>query len=122
MAEPSIQQQGDNRILVQLPGVQDPERAKALLGKTALLEFRLLDERADPERAAREGPPEGTEVLYQRQVDRQTKQERRIPFVVQKRAALTGADLSTARVSIDQTTSEPYVSVEFNADGHQDLR
>ena len=117
VAEPSIQQQGDNRILVQLPGVQDPERAKALLGKTALLEFRLLDERADPERAARESPPEGTEVLYQRQVDRQTKQERRIPFVVQKRAALTGADLSTARVSIDQTTSEPYVSVEFNPTG-----
>jgi preprotein translocase subunit SecD len=117
VTEPSIQQQGDNRILVQLPGVQDPERAKALLGKTALLEFRLVDERVDPERAAREGPPEGTEVLYQRRVDRETKQERRIPFVVQKRAVLTGADLSTARVSIDQNTSEPYVAVEFNAAG-----
>jgi preprotein translocase subunit SecD len=117
VAEPSIQQQGDNRILVQLPGVQDPERAKALLGKTALLEFRPLDERADPERAVREGPPEGTEVLYQRRIDRETKQERRTPFVVYKRAALTGADLSTARVSIDQTTSEPYVSVEFNPTG-----
>jgi preprotein translocase subunit SecD len=117
VAEPSIQQQGDNRILVQLPGVQDPERAKALIGKTALLEFRLVDERVDPEQAARQGAPEGTEVLYQRRVDRETKQERRIPFVVQKRAALTGADLSTARVSIDQNTSEPYVAVEFNAAG-----
>ncbi|HVQ77513.1 MAG TPA: protein translocase subunit SecD [Candidatus Binatia bacterium] len=117
VSEPSILQQGDNRILVQLPGVQDPARAKALIGKTALLEFRLLDERADPERAAREGPPEGTEVLYQRRVDPETKQERRIPYVVQKRAALTGADLSSARVSIDQTTSEPYVGVDFNAAG-----
>ena len=49
VAEPSIQQQGENRILVQLPGVQDPERAKALIGKTALLEFKMLDERLDPE-------------------------------------------------------------------------
>jgi preprotein translocase subunit SecD len=117
VAEPAIQQQGDNRILVQLPGVEDPDRAKALIGKTALLEFRLLDERIDPERAAREGPPEGTEVLYQRRIDPETKQERRIPYVVSKRAALTGADLSTARVSIDQNTSEPYVAVEFNTAG-----
>src|SRR5688500_5233543 len=49
VAEPSIQQQGENRILIQLPGVQDPERAKALLGKTALLEFRIVDDKVDPE-------------------------------------------------------------------------
>jgi preprotein translocase subunit SecD len=117
VAEPSIQQQGDNRILIQLPGVQDPERAKALIGKTALLEFKLIDEKVDPERAVREGVPEGDELLHQRRVDRETKQERKIPYVVQKKTLLTGADLSTARVSIDQNTSEPYVSVEFNAAG-----
>ena len=117
VAEPSIQQQGDNRILIQLPGVQDPERAKALIGKTALLEFKLIDEKVDPERAVREGVPEGDELLYQRRVDRETRQERKIPYVVQKKTLLTGADLSTARVSIDQNTSEPYVSVEFNAAG-----
>ena len=117
VSEPSIQQQGENRILIQLPGVQDPERAKALIGKTALLEFKLLDESADVDRAVKEGPPEGDEVLYQRRVDKETKQERRIPFVVQKKTLLTGADLSTARVSIDQTTIEPYVSVELNAAG-----
>jgi preprotein translocase subunit SecD len=117
VAEPSIQQQGDNRILVQLPGVQDPDRAKALIGKTALLEFKMLDEQADPERVAREGPPPGSEILYQRLVDKETKQERRIPLVVQRKALLTGADLATARVSIDQTTSEPYVSLEFNPTG-----
>ena len=117
VAEPSIQQQGDNRILVQLPGVQDPERAKALIGKTALLEFKLVDERMDPEQATRETLPDSLELLVQRRVDKETRQERRIPFVVQKKSVLTGADLSTARVSIDQNTGEPYVSVEFNPAG-----
>ncbi|MEK7446684.1 MAG: protein translocase subunit SecD [candidate division NC10 bacterium] len=115
--EPSIQQQGENRILIQLPGVQDPERAKALIGKTALLEFKLLDERVPVEEALAGKLPDGSELLYQKRVDRETRQERRLPFVVQKKTLLTGADLSTARVSIDQTTSEPYVSVELNAAG-----
>ena len=117
VAEPTIQQQGENRLLVQLPGIQDPERAKALIGKTALLEFKFLDEKADVEKAVREGPPEGDELLYQRRVDRKTKQELKLPYVVERKTLLTGADLSTARVSIDQTTSEPYVSVELNKAG-----
>jgi preprotein translocase subunit SecD len=117
VAEPSIQQQGENRILVQLPGVQDPERAKALIGKTALLEFKLVDNRMDAETALRSGPPPNAEVLYQRRVDRQTKQETRVPYLVLKKTVVTGRDLSTAQVSVDQTTSEPYVSVEFNAAG-----
>ena len=117
VAEPSIQQQGENRILVQLPGVQDPARAKALIGKTALLEFKLVDERVDPETALRTGPPPGTEILYQRRVDKQTREERKVPFLVQKKAPITGRDVATARVSIDQNTSEPYVSVDFNAAG-----
>jgi preprotein translocase subunit SecD len=117
VAEPSIVQQGDNRILVQLPGVQDPERAKALIGKTALLEFKLVDDSVDAEAAARGSVPESDEVLFQRRVDKQTKMEQKIPYVVRKKALLTGRDLATARVSIDQNTSEPYVSVEFNAAG-----
>ena len=117
VAEPSIQQQGENRILVQLPGVQDPARAKALIGKTALLEFKLVDERTDAESALRSGPPPGSEILYQRRIDKQTREERKVPFLVQKKAAITGRDVATARVSIDQNTSEPYVSVDFNAAG-----
>ena len=117
VAEPSIQQQGENRILVQLPGVQDPARAKALIGKTALLEFKMVDERTEAEAALRTGPPPGTEILYQRRVDKQTREEKKVPFLVQKKAAITGRDVSTARVSIDQNTSEPYVSVDFNAAG-----
>jgi preprotein translocase subunit SecD len=117
VAEPSIQQQGENRILVQLPGVQDPERAKALIGKTALLEFKLVDDRGDVEAALRGNVPEGDEILYQRRIDKETGTERKMPFLVGKRALLTGRDLATARVSIDQNTSEPYVSVEFNSAG-----
>ncbi len=117
VAEPAIQQQGDNRILVQLPGVQDPQRAKDLIGKTALLEFKLVDEKVDPEAAQRGTVPAGDEILYQRRIDKETKQERKVPFVVQKKALITGRDLATARVSIDQNTSEPYVSVEFNNAG-----
>jgi preprotein translocase subunit SecD len=117
VAEPSIQQQGDNRILVQLPGIQDPERAKALIGKTALLEFKLVDDKVDPEAAAKGQLPPGDELLYQRRVEKETKQERKIPFVIQRKALITGRDLASARVSIDQNTSEPYVSLEFNAAG-----
>src|SRR6266478_5490672 len=68
----------------QFPGVQDPARAKALIGKTALLEFKLVDDKVDPEAALRSGVPDGDEILYQRRVDKETHQERKVPFVVQK--------------------------------------
>jgi len=61
--------------------------------------------------------PEGDELLYQRRVEKESGVERKVPFVVRKQAFVTGRDLTTARVSIDQNTSEPYVSVEFNAAG-----
>src|SRR5467141_5301424 len=60
VAEPSIQRQGENRILIQLPGVQDPERAKALIGKTALLEFKLVNEGANVEQALAGQVPPGS--------------------------------------------------------------
>ncbi|MFQ5520289.1 MAG: protein translocase subunit SecD, partial [Candidatus Methylomirabilia bacterium] len=117
VAEPAIQRQGENRILVQLPGVQDPERAKALIGKTALLEFKWLDESANVGRALSEGPPVGSEILYQRRFDEGTGAETRQPFVVKKETLLTGGDLATARMTLDQSTGEPFVSVEFNKVG-----
>src|SRR5215468_11060445 len=82
VAEPTITRQGADRILIQLPGVQDPERAKALIGKTALLEFKLLDDSASVEEAQQGRLPEGDELLYQRRVDKDTKAERKVPFVV----------------------------------------
>jgi preprotein translocase subunit SecD len=116
VAEPTIQRQGENRILVQLPGIQDPARAKALIGKTAVLEFKFLDEQADVDKAVREGPPPGDQLLYGRRVDRETKQETRIPYLVKAPVLLTGDLIRTAEVRI-QDSGEPYVSVEFDAIG-----
>jgi preprotein translocase subunit SecD len=116
VAEPTIQRQGENRILIQLPGIQDPSRAKALIGKTAVLEFKLLDEQADVQKALREGPPPGDELLYGRRVDRTTHAETKIPYVVQKAVLLTGDLIQTAEVRISDV-GEPYVSLTFNAQG-----
>jgi preprotein translocase subunit SecD len=116
VAEPTIQRQGENRILVQLPGIQDPARAKALIGKTATLEFKLLDEQADVEKALKEAPPPGDEVLYGRHVDRQSKAETKVPYVVKSRVLLTGDLIQTAEVKISDS-GEPYVSVTFNSVG-----
>ena len=117
VSEPTITRQGADQILIQLPGVQDPARAKALIGKTALLEFKLVNESASVEQAVAGQVPPGSELVYQRRVDKETKEERKTPFVAEKKALLTGADVANARVSIDQNTSEPYVSLEFTAQG-----
>jgi preprotein translocase subunit SecD len=116
VAEPTIQKQGENRILVQLPGVQDPARAKALIGKTAVLEFKLVDDQVDPKRAIQEGPPPGDEVLFGRRVDRTTKAETRVPYVVKKEVLLTGDVISDATVRVSDV-GEPYVSVSFDSVG-----
>jgi preprotein translocase subunit SecD len=118
VAEPTITRQGEDRILIQLPGVQDPERAKALIGKTALLEFKLLDERTSVEDALAGRLPEGSEVLHQRRVDKETKAERRVPFVVEKRTLLTGAELTRAEVQSDPNSPGNWqVAIEFTAAG-----
>ena len=118
VAEPIITRQGTDRILIQLPGVQDPERAKALIGKTALLEFKLLDETTSPEQAQAGRLPEGSELVYQRRVDKDTKVERKVPFVVQKRTLLTGAELTRAEVQSDPNSPGNWqVAIEFTATG-----
>jgi preprotein translocase subunit SecD len=118
VAEPTITREGPDRILIQLPGVQDPERAKALIGKTAHLEFKLLDERTSVEDALAGRLPEGSELVYQRRIDKQTKTERKLPYVVQKRALLTGAELNRAEVGADPNSPGNWqVSIEFNAKG-----
>ncbi len=118
VAEPTIKRQGQDRILIQLPGVQDAERAKALIGKTALLEFKLLDERTSVEDAQTGRLPEGSELLYQRRVDKQTKTERKVPYVVQKRTLLTGAELNSAEVQADPNSPGNWqVAIEFNPVG-----
>jgi preprotein translocase subunit SecD len=118
VSEPTITRQGSDQILIQLPGVQDPGRAKALIGKTALLEFKLLDERTPVDQALAGHLPETSEVLYGREIDKQTKTERKIPYVVQKRTLLTGAELTRAEVSADPNSMGNWqVAIEFTATG-----
>jgi preprotein translocase subunit SecD len=118
VAEPTITRQGEDRILIQLPGVQDPERAKNLIGRTALLEFKLLDERTPVEQAVAGKLPETSELLYQRVVDREAKTESKQPVVVEKRTLLTGAELTRAEVQADPNSPGNWqVAIEFTATG-----
>ena len=117
VAEPDIRRQGDNRILVQLPGVQDTQRAKDLIGRTALLEFKLVDEAHDVNAALQGTVPAGSEILYKVDEDRATKRTSRTPFLLKKSTLLTGASLTDARVQLDSQYGEPYVSIEFDKKG-----
>jgi preprotein translocase subunit SecD len=133
VSEPTILRQGENEIVVQLPGVKDPKRAVDIIGRTAQLEFKLLDEAAP---LAAELPqsilpgeeesllkqfegkiPEGDEILFEKKVNKETGVVRKIPILLKKQAVLTGDLLSEARVNIDQRFNEPYVSISFNATG-----
>jgi preprotein translocase subunit SecD len=109
--EPTIQRQGDDRILVQLPGVDDPERVKRLLGQTAKMNFRMVDETASiPEAIAGRVPP-GSELLYE---DDGTEQG--IPIVVRRRVGVSGDNLVGAAPVIDQN-NQPVVTIRFDAAG-----
>ncbi|OGP29661.1 MAG: protein-export membrane protein SecD, partial [Deltaproteobacteria bacterium GWC2_42_11] len=117
VAEPLIQKQGVNEIIVQLPGMKDPERAIALIGKTAVLEFKLVDETGDIRKALEGNVPEGDEVLYQRITDKEAGTVRQTPFLLKKQTLLTGDSLTDARVAIDTQFNEPYVSITFDSEG-----
>lgn len=117
VSEPDIRRQGESRILIQLPGIKDTERAKELIGKTALLEFKLLDETHDLNAALEGKTPPGSEVLYQVKEDPETRRVIKTPYLVKKRALLTGAYLTEARVEIDSQYNEPYVSIKFDKKG-----
>jgi len=117
VSEPDIRSQGENRILIQLPGIRDTERAKELIGKTALLEFKLLDESHNVEDALKGDIPPGDEILYQITSNRDTGREVKTPYLVKKRALLTGAYLTSAKVQIDSRYNEPYVAIDFDKKG-----
>ncbi|MEA2905015.1 MAG: preprotein translocase subunit SecD [Alphaproteobacteria bacterium] len=109
--EPLIQRQGTDRILVQVPGLQDPQRLKELLGKTAKLDFRMVDQTTTVEQALQGRPPPESEILYA--PDKQGK----TPYLIEKRILVSGADLTDAQPGFDQKTSEPIVSFRFNSSG-----
>ncbi|MBW2676389.1 MAG: protein translocase subunit SecD [Deltaproteobacteria bacterium] len=117
VSEPDIRNQGKKRILIQLPGIKDTKRAKELIGKTALLEFKLVDEAGDISAALKGSLPPGTQLLYQIKEDPATNRIVKTPYLVKKRALLTGAYLTDAKVQIDSQYNEPYVSIEFDKKG-----
>jgi preprotein translocase subunit SecD len=108
--EPLIQRQGVDRILVQVPGLQDPTRLKELLGKTAKLDFRMVDTSMPAEQAAQGRVPPDSEIL-------QSASQPKTPYLIEKRVMVSGADLTDAQPGFDQRTSEPIVSFRFNTSG-----
>ena len=113
VSEPEITLQGTDRILVQLPGIRDPQRAINLIGQTALLEFKLVDEEGNIEEALKGNIPPGDIILYEKSVDRQTGAMRKLPFLLKEKTLMTGEFIKDARVSLDSQFHEPYVAMEF---------
>jgi len=106
--EPTIIQQGTNRIVVQVPGLSDPKALKDLLGKTARLEFKLVDLTADPAAVARGQAPAGSQILpYPAQG---------APIAVKRSTIISGDQLADARQTYDQN-GQPNVTINFNSEG-----
>ncbi len=111
--EPLIQRQGDDRILVQLPGLDDPERIKKLLGKTARMNFSLVNETASIEESLSGRAPPGSDLLFE--IDERTG-EKSIPYVIYKRIGVSGELLVDANPTMDQN-NQPVVSLRFDTSG-----
>ncbi len=140
VTEPVIVPQGNDQIVVQLPGLKDPQRAIALIGQTAQLEFKLVEEQhglnleelidqalatgklkpgfthAELNQALADKLPPETELYIEKTIDRTTRGIKRQPILTQKKALMTGAAIKGAAVRIGDF-NEPYVSVDFNASG-----
>ncbi len=108
VAEPVIQQQGANRVVVQLPGVQDTAKAKDILGRTATLEIRMVDELADPQALARGQAPYGDDVVRSREGGN---------IAVKKDVVLTGDSITDAAPGFDNKTGQAAVHISLDGKG-----
>lgn len=109
--EPTIQRQGDKRILVQVPGLDNPERLKTLLGQTAKLNFHMVDQNTSPYDIINGGrTPAGTKLMY-------TDTEPAIPYLIRKRVMLSGNHLVDASVGFDTSSASPEVNFRFDSLG-----
>ena len=106
--EPLIQRQGLDRILVQVPGLQDPTRLKEIVGTTAKLDFRMVDESIPPDQAQGGNIPADSEIL---------KNKEGGSIVIKRAISVSGGDLTDAQPGFDQRTSEPVVNFKFNSSG-----
>jgi preprotein translocase subunit SecD len=111
LVEPSIQRQGVDRVLVQVPGLGNPEDLIKVIGTTAKLTFRLVDLSMPVEQALQGRPPPESEIVYG------SKAENRQPYLLEKRVIVSGEELTDAQPGFDQRTGEPIVSFKFNTSG-----
>lgn len=107
VAEPTIAREGEKRIVVDLPGIKNPQRAIDIIGKTALLEFKLVDEKGDLDEALKGNIPVEDEILYNPE---------KKAYLIKKETLLTGSAIKDARVQIGQW-GQPYVAIDFNSKG-----
>ncbi len=112
VSEPIIQQQGIDRIIVQLPGVQDTARAKEILGATATLEFRLADEEHSAQKAKAGRVPAGTRLYYE---------SNGAPILLKRRVIITGDSIVDAASGIDQQTGSPAVFITLDGKGSNQM-
>jgi preprotein translocase subunit SecD len=133
VAEPTIHRQAANEIVVQLPGIKDPKRAIEIIGKTAQLEFKLVDDQApvaaEIPASIKPGEEESlltkfggklspdNEILFEKITNKETGEVTKRPILLKKETLMTGDLLTEAKVTIDQRFNEPYVSLTFNAAG-----
>jgi preprotein translocase subunit SecD len=133
VSEPTIHRQAKYELVIQLPGVKDAQRAIDLVGKTAILEFKLLDDES-PVAAQLPGSipsdqedeiisqyadqiPDGDEIMFGKVLDKDTGIETKLVYLIKKQGLMTGEFLTEARVNIDQRFNEPYVGISFNPTG-----
>jgi len=116
--EPTIERQGDDRILVQVPGLSDPARLIKILQTTAKMSFQLVDESADLEQAAKGIIPIGSEYLQQKEERNGVKLP---PIVVQKRVFVAGDRLTDAKAEVDQRSGGWVVTMRFDSVGAKEF-
>jgi preprotein translocase subunit SecD len=114
VAEPIIQRQGDRRIVVQLPGAQDPARIKEILGATATLEYRLVDTEHSVEDAVAGRVPAGSKLFKERESGR--------PILLYRRVIVTGDQITDASSGFDSRSGQPMVSVTLDEQGGRRMR
>jgi preprotein translocase subunit SecD len=117
VSEPIIQREGQENILIQLPGIQDPERAKEIIGKTALLEFKLVDDTVNVEDAIKNGPPPGRQVLYGHAGKGEGLAAEKQAYVLESRPLMTGEYIQDARVRPAEQLHGASVELILNASG-----
>jgi SecD/SecF fusion protein len=108
--EPIVQRQGNDRILVQVPGLQDPKRLKDILGQTAKLTFQMVDQSMPVQDAINGRPPAGSTVMY-------SKDDPPVPYLIENRVIVSGENLVDAQATFDSRTNEPVVSFRFDGKG-----